>query len=163
MRSDAVEAYVERTGVVNGNDAWKLTLVTESGDVVHALALPTRERSFMPLNEASDALTRLGYSTDAWSDLSQDRWIAELVPTGPLDTIVVHFMLGATELSGTVLSHGVPEFVELQVGEYDRFWKIIEETKGAGSADAHYRKYEGLEFPDSPVCTDARLPEGRRE
>lgn len=73
MRSDAVEAYVERTGVVNGNDAWKLTLVTESGDVVHALALPTRKRSFMPLNEASDALTKLGYSTDAWSDLSQDR------------------------------------------------------------------------------------------
>ena len=163
MTPTAVEAYVERAGVVNGNDAWRLTLVTESGEVVHARALPTRERSFKPLDEASQALTSLGYATDAWSDLGNDRWIAELVPTGPLDTFVVHFMLDASELSGTVLSRGVPEFVELQVGEYDRFWKLVDGTTGSGPADAHYRKYDGLEFPDSPVCTDARLPEGHHK
>jgi len=162
MTPDAVEAYVDRVGVVNGNDAWRLTLVTESGDVVHARALPTRESSFKPLDEAGEALTSLGYSTDAWTELGRDRWIAELVTTGPLDTLVVHFMLDAGELSGTVLAHGVPEFVELQVEEYDRFWKLVNATPGSGPADAHYRKYEGLEFPDSPVCTDARPPEGQR-
>jgi len=78
MARTAVDATVTRDVAVNGGGVWKLTLLDENGAVVDLQVLPTRERSFRPLDEASEALAGLGYSGDTWRDLGDERWSAEL-------------------------------------------------------------------------------------
>lgn len=78
MAMTAVDATVTRDVTVNGGGVWKLTLFAENGEVVDVQVLRTRDRFLQPIDEASEALARLGYVDDTWRDLGDERWSAQL-------------------------------------------------------------------------------------
>jgi hypothetical protein len=141
-----------------GDGVWKLTLFSDTGYVVDAIVLPTRDRKANPLEEATAALWERQYGVLGWVQPDDEEWNAEVARFGAQDTITVHFVDEGLHLSGTVESYGTPRFVELEVEnpDYPRWW-ILAEQQERGSADAHYRPYEGLETDeDVPLCTNAR-------
>jgi hypothetical protein len=156
----AVSAVVDRdVPVGSAHGVWVLTLYTENGEVVveDSRVLPTQERSFEPLDEAAAVLRERGYLVSNWINVEGDRWNGDVERFGPKEVVRVHFIEGDVHLSGSVEAYGIPEYVQLAVGEYYPFWVRLSEMGSRGSADAHYREFHGVEFPgDAPVCTDAR-------
>ncbi|MBF4592007.1 hypothetical protein [Curtobacterium sp. VKM Ac-1395] len=140
-----------------GAGVWKLTLYTDTGYVVDAVALRTRDRKADPLEEAMAALRERQYDVGDWVQPDEGEWNAEVARFGEKDTITVHFVDKNLHLSGTVKSYGTPRFVELAIEGQDYHpWWTLADLRELGSADAHYRPYEGLETEgDLPLCTDA--------
>lgn len=140
-----------------GGGVWKLTLFSDTGYVVDLVALPTRDRKVSPLEEATTALRDRQYTVANWVQPADEEWNGQVERFGDKDTITVHFVDGDQHLSGTVESYGTPRFVELAVqGQNLHQWWTLADLRELGSADAHYRPYEGLETEgDVPLCTNA--------
>ncbi|MCS5524766.1 hypothetical protein NY551_18685 [Curtobacterium flaccumfaciens pv. oortii] len=159
MDQIATNANISRDVPVGGvsGGVWRLTLYSDTGYVVAATALPTRDRKANPIEEAIAALRDLQYTVGDWVQPDDEEWNAEVERFGDKDTITVHFVDGDQHLSGTVESYGTPRFVELAVeGQNLHQWWTLADLRELGSADAHYRPYEGLETEgDVPLCTNA--------
>lgn len=160
MDQIATHVNISRDVPVGANEGiWKLTLYSDTGYVVDFTALPTRDRKANPLEEATTALRDRQYAVGDWVQPDNEEWNAEVTRFGEKDTITVHFVDKGLHLSGTVESYGTPRFIELAVDGQDqhRWWVLDDDLRELGSADAHYRPYEGLETEgDVPVCTNAR-------
>lgn len=160
MDQIATHVNISRDVPVGGGESggvWKLTLYSDTGYVVDVLALPTRDRLASPVEEAAAALRDRQYTVSNWVQPADDQWNGQVERFGEKDTVVVHFDDEGLHLSGTVQSYGTPRFVELAVDgqSYPTWWKLADQQE-KGSADAHYRPYEGLETEgDVPVCTNA--------
>lgn len=155
----AVSAVLDRDvphGASHG--VWVVMLYAENGELVgDPLVLPTRERSFQPLDEAAEALRTRGYRVGNWFNVDGARWNGEVEPFGPKTSVRVHFLHGALHLSGTVETYGLPEYIQLDSQDRHPSWVRIPAMDSQGSAEAHYREFHGAEFPASaPVCSDAR-------
>jgi hypothetical protein len=158
MDQIATHVNISRDVPVGGNEGfWKLSMYSTTGYVVDAVPLPTRDRKASPLEEATAALRDRQYQVGDWVQPADEEWNAQVERFGEQDTITVHFVDEGTNLSGTVKSYGTPRFVELDVdGQRYPQWWVLADLRELGSADAHYRPYEGLETEgDVPVCTDA--------
>lgn len=158
MDQIATNVNISRDVPVGGGEGlWKLSLYSDTGYLVDAIALPTRDRKASPLEEAAAALSERQYAVGDWVQPDAEEWNAEVQRFGEKDTITVHFVDEGLHLSGTVESYGTPRFVELAVeGQNHHQWWTLADLRELGSADAHYRPYEGLETEgDVPVCRDA--------
>jgi len=78
MTDTAVAATLVRADVAGGEAAWKLTAYSEVGAVIQVRALATRELSFDPREEASEALSGWGYTAEAWTERAPQRWNTDL-------------------------------------------------------------------------------------
>ncbi|MCS5513990.1 hypothetical protein NY537_14700 [Curtobacterium flaccumfaciens pv. betae] len=73
-----------------------------------------------------------------------------------MTNLTVHFDNGSTHLSGQIEAESLPDYVWVKVEGMHPYWVRHNIWEG-GSADGHYREFNGAEFPaDSPVCTDVR-------
>lgn len=159
MDQIATHVNISRDVPVGASEGvWKLTLYSDDGHVVDAIALPTRDRKANPLEEVTNVLREQQYAVLGWAQSDDEEWNAQVARSGAQDTLIVHFVTEGLHLSGTVESYGTPRFVELRVEDagYPRWW-VLAEQQERGSADAHYRPYEGLEADgEVPLCTNAR-------
>ncbi|WP_420367053.1 hypothetical protein [Curtobacterium sp. L1-20] len=120
MDQIATHANISRDVPVGASEGiWKLTLYSDTGYVVDAIALPTRDRRANPLEEATSVLRKQQYSVLGWVQPGDEEWNAEVARFGAQDTITVHFVDEGLHLSGTVESYGKPRFVELEVENPD--------------------------------------------